>query len=183
MGALLLSGMSFGQNQQPANIIDADNLSEAELQHLNTIAPKDGWVLVKYKGEKYLRNFSNKDYILSLFIQCADATQKPGYLVEYSDEYGDKEMGGLDFLSSSDNSFSKVIFYLDGKSFSDPFSDIRSKSFSDFYQAVKSANVLKIEAFNEEMNPETGKEELKLNRGIEFKLANGTLLYQPVTCR
>ncbi|WP_118973233.1 hypothetical protein [Taibaiella koreensis] len=183
IGALLLGNTSFGQNQQQAHVVEADNLSEAELQHLNTIAPKDGWVLVKYKGGTYIENFSNKDYMLSLFMQCADATQTPGYLIEYSNEYGDKEMGGLDFLNSSDNHFAKVIFYLDGKSFGDPFSNIKSKSFTDFYQAVKTAQTLKIEAFDEELNPDTGKQELRLNRGIDFKLANGALLDKPVTCR
>ena len=101
LGALCWSSISFAQNQQDKNIIEADNLSATQLEHINETAPKDGWVLVKYKKENYIMNFSNKDYIFKLSINCPEATQSPGYLIEYSNNYGDKEMGGIDFISSS----------------------------------------------------------------------------------
>ncbi|RQO71723.1 hypothetical protein DBR43_10765 [Pedobacter sp. KBW06] len=180
---LFLSSIAFAQNQQPKNSIDADKLSASQLAHMDRIAPKNGWVLVKYKGENYIRNFSNKDYVLSLSVKCSKSTQKPGYLIEYSSNYGDKEMGGIDFLSSSKMDFAKVRFHLDGKNFENPFSRAKNNNFSLFYQALKTAKILKIETFNNEFNPNTGKEELKLNRAIDFKLENAALLELPVNCK
>lgn len=48
---------------------------------------------------------------------------------------------------------------------------------------LKTAKILKIETFNNEFNPNTGKEELKLNRAIDFKLENAALLELPVNCK
>lgn len=181
--SLFLSSITFAQNQPQKNIIDADKLSESQLAHMDRLAPKNGWVLVKYKGENHIKNFSNKDYILSLSVKCSKPAQKPGYLIEYSSNYGDKEMGGIDFLSSSKMDFAKVKFYLDGKNFENPFSKVKNSNSSLFFQALKTAKILKIETFNNEFNPNTGKEELKLNRAIDFKLENAALLDVPVNCR
>jgi len=181
--SLFLSSITFAQNQQHKNIIDADKLSESQLAHMDRLAPKNGWVLVKYKGENHIRNFSNKDYILSLSVKCSKPAQKPGYLIEYSSNYGDKEMGGIDFLSSSKMDFAKVKFYLDGKNFENPFSKVKNNNFSLFYQTLKTAKILKIETFNNDFNPNTGKDELKLNRAIAFKLENAALLDVPVNCK
>lgn len=181
--SLFLSSITFAQNQQHKNFIDADKLPESQLAHMDRLAPKNGWVLVKYKGENYIKNFSNKDYVLSIAVKCSKQTQKPSYLIEYSSNYGDKEMGGIDFLSSSKMDFAKVKFYLDGKNFENPFSKAKNSNSSLFYQALKTAKILKIETFNNEFNPNTGKEDLKLNRAIDFKLENAALLDLPVNCK
>lgn len=183
VGSLCWSSISFAQNQQNKNIIEADNLSATQLEHLDDTAPKDGWVLVKYKKENYIMNFSNEDYIFKLSIRCPEAAQTPSYLIEYSRSYGDKEMGGIDFLSSSQMDHAKVKFYLDGKDFGDPFSNTKNKNFTDFYQALKTAKILKIEVFDQEPDPEGAKEGLKLNRSIDFKVAYGALLDTVVKCR
>ena len=181
--SLFLSSITFAQNQQHKNFIDADKLSESQLAHMDRLVPKNGWVLVKYKGENYIKNFSNKDYVLSIAVKCSKQTQKPSYLIEYSSNYGDKEMGGIDFLSSSKMDFAKVKFYLDGKNFENPFSKAKNNNFNLFYQTLKTAKILKIETFNNDFNPNTGKDELKLNRAIAFKLENAALLDVPVNCK
>ncbi len=181
--SLCWSSISFAQNQQNKNIIEADNLSATQLEHLDDTAPKDGWVLVKYKKENYIMNFSNEDYIFKLSIKCPEAGQTPSYLIEYSRSYGDKEMGGIDFISSSRMDHAQVKFYLDGKSFGDPFSNTRDQNFTNFCQALKTAGILKIEVFDQETDPEGAKEGLKLNRAIDFKVAHGALLDTPVRCK
>ena len=66
-----------------------------------------------------------------------------------------------------------------GNSFLKP----KSKDFIKFYQALKTAKKITIKVFSSEMNPDTAKEELKLNRSIDFKLGNNTFLDLPVNCK
>ncbi|MDN3706642.1 hypothetical protein QW060_05795 [Myroides ceti] len=180
ISTLLLTGLlSYAQNK---HIIEADNLSESQLTTIDKMASKDGWVLIKYKGENYIRNFSNSDYILSLSVHCSDTSKKPGYLIEYSDRYGDGEMGGLDFSSATSQYHAKVVFYLDGKSYENPFASGKNKNMKPFFENLKKAKKLRIDFFDAEFNPETAKEELKINRSIEFKTANAELLDQAVNC-
>ena len=179
---LLLNTFSFAQKQSDKYIIDADKLSEEQFANLEKTVPRNGWILLKYQGENHILNYSNKDYTLFMYLKCANAASHPRFLVEYSNNYGDKEMGGIDFVSSKDKKFPKINFILDGKPFGDPFAKNRNKNFETFSVELKKSKILKIELFDDEMNPETGKNELKLNRTIDFKLANGELLETLVKC-
>jgi len=175
--------ISFAQDQKDKNFIDADNLSEDQLANLANTAPKNGWVLLKYKGENHIVNYSNKEYTLWMSAKCSKTSQQPSYLIEFSNNYGDKEMGGIDFISSKGNQHAKTIFYLDGKDFENPFLKAKNKNYNVFYEALKAAKVLKIEVYDNEFDPETGKDAIKLNRSVAFKLGNGQLLDTAVNCK
>jgi len=179
---LLLTTSVFAQKQAVKNTIDADKLSEKQLVNLSENAPKDGWVLLKYQGENHVVNYSNKEYVLYMHLKCSKANVNPSYLVEFTNHYGDKQMGGIDFISSRENNYPKIDFSLDGKHFGNPFVKVKSKSFTAFTDALKLAKVLKIEVYTEELNPETGKDELKLIRTVDFKLAHPEILDSAVKC-
>jgi len=158
-----------------------DTLSEEQLMTWKNTLPTDGWFILRFKdaGDRLL-NYSNKDYEMSLWLKCKAGGQ-PGYLIEYSNHYGDGDYGGIDFIGSRNDNGNKVRFMLDGKDFGNPFSK-GNPGLAAFTAALKKAMQLTVSVYNKEMNPETGKEEEKLNRSVDFKLAHGELLEMPVSC-
>jgi len=181
LALLLSSGIYQVQAQTDNHIIPfPGELSQEALQAWKKKLPADGWFILRFKEGDRLFNFSNKDYEMSLWLNC-NGTGKPGYLIEYSDHYGDGDYGGLDFISSEQDNGNRVQFTLDGKDFGDPFTK-GSAPPAAFITALKSAKTLTISVYDKELNPETGRNEEKLDRSIEFRLAHGELLDKPVSC-
>lgn len=179
IGFLFLGITTFSQKMK---VINVNNLSESELENIDEIVDKEGWVNIIFEGESSVRNFSNKEYIFTILMNCSDKSYTSKYLIEYSKDYSDGTYAYIDFVNSVTNKFTKTIFYIDGKDFGDPFSEFEKESFSVFHQALKSGKLLTISFYHMDMNPETGDDELSLNRTIDFKLANGELLDTPVDC-
>ncbi|MEL6810160.1 MAG: hypothetical protein AAFP76_02370 [Bacteroidota bacterium] len=166
------------QSEKNDSIIDGDKLSRQELYSLQS----KGWMHMKYRGMKYLLNLSNKDYILHFSINCKDSSQKPGFLIEFSNNYRDGTYGGIDFASSELNTSRKIEFFIDGQEFQNPFEDFDETIFKSFKDALKEGKILTIKCFDLEFNTETGKDELELNRELKFMLANGKLLDEAIDC-
>lgn len=168
---------------QGLKVVNADSLSEAELSHLDDMVDKEGWVQLMVEGRNSIRNFSNKDYILSMYLNCQDPGQAgPQYLIEYSRHYRDGSFEFIDFSSSQQSKFDQVIFKIDNEDFGDPFSGYTAEHFSRFRKALQSGKSLTISFYGESLNPDTGESERSLNRSIDFKLGHGTLLNTPVDC-
>lgn len=181
--ALLCGTIHNAAAQQSSGAVPVkvpEQMSQEEMSAFMKKLPTDGWVLLSYQGALQLLNYSNKEYILNLRLNCADG--HPGYLVEYSDAYGDGDWGGLDFVSSGKDDGKDVHFLLDGKDYKDPFAGAGTPGLKAFSEALKKAQKLTISAYDMEMNPETGKNESKLNRSIDFKLAHPELLESAVSC-
>ena len=154
--------------------------TEEDWNNLEKTVPTDGWVLINYDTYQYLLNYSNKDYILYLRLKCKNSSNNPSFLVEYSNNYRDGDYGGIDFISSEDDSNNVIQFLVDGIDFKNPFKEkAKLKGFAD---ALKKGTKLTIKVFDTEMNVETGKDALKLNRAIDFKLKNADLLDTSVSC-
>lgn len=171
--SLLISLTSFAQEAN--TVIDAENFSEEQLRNISNIAPHEGWVLLKYNGENYVSNYSNKDYLLYFSVNCKESTQEPQFLIEFSDNYRDGDFGGIDFASSKDD-YREVEFLLDGEKIQNPFKNFEEVEFKSFIEALKKASVLTINVYD------SNNEELELNRSLDFKLENGELLDYPVNC-
>lgn len=179
VGFLFLGITTFSQTLK---IINVNELTEYELENMDEIVDKEGWVNTISEGESSIRNFSNKEYIFTVLMNCSDKSYTPKYLIEYSKHYDGGTYAYIDFVNSVTNKFTKTNFYIDGKDFRDPFSEIEKERFAVFHQALKSGKLLTISFYHMEMNPETGDDELSLNRSIEFKLSNGELLDISVDC-
>lgn len=179
IGFLFLGITSFSQTMK---VINVDELTEVQLENLDEIVDKEGWVNIIFRGESSARNFSNKEYILNVLMNCSDKSYSPKYLIEFTKHYRDGTYAYIDFVNSVTNKFTKTNFHIDHKDFGDPFSEFEKESFAEFHQALKSGKLLTISFYHMEMNPETGDDELSLNRSIDFKLANGELLDIPVDC-
>lgn len=179
IGFLFLGITSFSQTMK---VINVDELTEAQLQNIDEIVDKEGWINTIFEGESSIRNFSNKEYILTVLMNCSDKSYTPKYLIEYSKHYDDGTYAYIDFVNSETNKFTKTNFHVDGEDFGDPFSEFEKESFDVFHQALKSSKLLTISFYHMAMNPETGDDELSLNRSIDFKLANGELLDFPIDC-
>ncbi|WP_128330710.1 hypothetical protein [Apibacter sp. HY039] len=121
-------------------------------------------------------NCSNKDYHLFFSITCEKATDRPGFHIEFSNNYRDGSYGGIDFLSSNDDR--EVQLLVDGKSFQNPFKNYEETQFKKFTEALRNAKILTIQVYDHD----DFTQELKLNRSIDFKLENGDLLDYPVQC-
>lgn len=175
VGPICLSNAVRAQQPGTVKIIEADKLPAEKLQRIEQLVSHEDWVLVKYEGLNYIGNFTNKDYILYLFMDCSIIPGKPCYRVEYSGEYEDKQMGGLDFVSNTKRLHDYTYFYLDGKQIDDPFT--QDGNFSAFLQALKTAKMLKLEIYDELHEPgHRGEEVLELNCAISFKLAESPFL-------
>ncbi|SKB91546.1 hypothetical protein SAMN05660841_03061 [Sphingobacterium nematocida] len=179
VGFLFLGITSFSQTRK---VINVDELTEVQLENLDEIVDKEGWVNIIFEGESSTRNFSNKEYILTVLMNCSDSSYVPKYLIEFTKHYRDGTYAYIDFVNSVTNKFTKTSFYIDRKDFGDPFSEFDKESFAVFHHALKSGKLLTISFYHMAMNPETGDDELSLNRSIDFKLANGELLDTPVDC-
>lgn len=143
----------------------------------------EGWVMIKSNnGEQFLSNLSNENYILNFSINCKGISQKPSFLIEYNNNYDDKEWAGLDFASSHSDSFKKIVFIIDKTEFINPFQNYNKASFDKFKTALQKGNILTIKFYNSEFNPNTGKDALQLNRALDFSLKNGHLLDNAVDC-
>jgi len=155
--------------------------SEKQLLSWKKSLPKDGWFILQFKkdGDR-LFNYSNKNYEMSLWFNCT-GKGKPGFLIEYSDSYGDGNYGGIDFISSNAKNGNRIQFLLDNKNYGDPFTK-GDNQLAAFKVALKKAHKLTLSVYGKEFNPQTGQDEEKLNRSIEFKLAHGELLDRPVNC-
>lgn len=161
-----------------------EQLSEAEQADWKKKLPSDGWIILRFKeqGDRLL-NLSNQDYVLHLWLNCAGNSKEPaGYLVEYSDAYGDGDYGGIDFISSRSEDGHEAHFLLDGKDYKNPFEKTSNTQFREFTEALKKAKQLTLSVYDSELNPETGKDEQRLNRSINFKLAHSQLVDTPVNC-
>lgn len=55
-------------------VINADDMSDTDLENIDEIVDKDGWVNIIFEGENSIRNFSNKEYILTILMNCSDNT-------------------------------------------------------------------------------------------------------------
>ncbi|QDW23377.1 hypothetical protein FFJ24_000430 [Pedobacter sp. KBS0701] len=179
---LLTISMYALQAQTNDHILQVpETLSEKQLSSWKKSLPKDGWFILRFKKDAdRLFNYSNKDYEMSLWLNCTEKG-KPGFLIEYSDSYGDGNYGGIDYISSNAKNGNRIQFLLDGKNFGDPFAKGDDK-LTVFKAALKKAHKLTLSVYGNEFNPRSGKDEEKLNRSIEFKLAHGELLDRPVNC-
>jgi len=176
---IVLSIHTYAQSEHNNHTIKGDTLSKEELYSIHN----SGWVHFEYQKKKYLLNFSNKNYILSFATNCKDKSQKPGFLIEYSNNYRDGNFGGIDFTSSNSNNFKKILFLIDDQEFENPFDNFDEDVFKNFKDALKNGKNLTIKFFNFTLNPETGKNQLDLNREITFLLENGNLLDEPIDCK
>jgi hypothetical protein len=179
---LFLSFYSFSQKKGNDTIIDADKLSDKQLSNIQKIVSKKGWVVLKTKEGNMISNYSNLDYV-AYWYNCKSPSPKPTLLIEFSNHYGDGDYGGIDFFSTNKNDFDKVNYYLDDTDFKNPFKNFEKNNFKKFYSSLKTAKILTIKFYNKNQNFDTGKDELKLNRSIEFKLAHGQFLDLPVICK
>lgn len=185
MKYLLLIGFLFFGNtafSQTMKVINADDMSDTDLENIDEIVDKDGWVNIIFEGENSIRNFSNKEYILTILMNCSDNTYLPKFLIEYSKHYEDGSYAYIDFVISVSNKFTKTNFQIDEQDFGYSFSEFEKESFMVFHQALKSGKLLTISFYDTALNPETGDHELSLNRSLDFKLANGEFLDIPVDC-
>ncbi|MFC6267453.1 hypothetical protein [Frigoriflavimonas asaccharolytica] len=144
-----------------------------------------GWVILDQEnGMKDLANFSNKNYVLYLSLNCkTNSDTPPSFLVEYNGNYGDKEWGGLDFASSRSGDFQKISFFVDAKEVENPFVKMSDKKIESFKEILKKGKTLTIKFYNTEFNPNTGKDELKINRELSFELKNSQLVDVPTYCK
>ncbi|WP_431292734.1 hypothetical protein [Pedobacter sp. P26] len=119
---LLTISMYALQAQTNDHILQVpETLSEKQLSSWKKSLPKDGWFILRFKKDAdRLFNYSNKDYEMSLWLNCIEKG-KPGFLIEYSDSYGDGNYGGIDYISSNAKNGNRIQFLLDGKNFGDPF--------------------------------------------------------------
>ncbi len=159
-------------------LVDEQPVSEKEFYDIKN----NGWSIIKFQGLTLLGNFSNKDYVLRLNINCNDVSKKPSFLIEYSNNYRDGKWGGVDFISSKSNDLKMIVFFIDDQEFKNPFIEGNEGALTSFKEAIKNGKTLKIKFFNTEYNPDIAKDELKLNREVGFTLKNSHLLATPVTC-
>lgn len=172
----ILLGGSLLMNAQNDTTIQLDKIGDSKFYKLQT----KGWVILQGdNGDKHLANLSNKEYFLYFSLDC----KTPSYLIEYNNNYRDGDYGGIDFASSKEKNFSKTSFSIDGKDFKNPFDDKNKSAIANFKTALMAGKKLSIKFFNEEFNPEEGKDELKLNREISFALQNNDLLKTAVNCK
>jgi hypothetical protein len=174
---LLLSVNGFSQKIQNDTLIDTEKLSTNQIENIGKIASQRGWVMLKSKDGNTVINFSNKDYLI-LWSNC----KKPKMLIEYTQHYRDGEYAGVDFDETDKNNYAKIDYVIDSKNYNNPFKNYEAIKFNFFFSALKTAKVLTIKYYDKELNAETGKNELKLNRSIDFKLANGAFLDEKTVC-
>lgn len=178
-GMLSLSAVA---QQNNSHIIDGDKFTEKQVDELEKNVPNDGWVQMNYQGKSYILNCSHKDYRMNMGLVCADGQYDPFFIIEYTNSYRDGDYGGIDFASSRNPSYTDLKVMVDGKSFGNPFSDKGKASLGAFIAALKKGTKLTMSFYNTEFNPETGKDELKLNRSVDFKTAHPELLDVKVDC-
>lgn len=185
LSAITLTGSLLHFNataQQNSRIIDVDKFTEKQVEELEKNIPNDGWVQLNYQGKSYIANCSNKDYRMNIGLVCADGKNNPFFIIEYSSSYRDGDYGGIDFANSRNPSYTDLKVMVDGKPFGNPFSDKGKANAASFIEALKKGNKLTMSFYDTEFNPETGKDELKLNRSIDFKTAHPELLDVKVDC-
>lgn len=171
--------LTYSQTKISGDFINLDPLKENELYSLQN----NGWAVVKTtEGKAYLTNFSNKEYVLHLSLTCKDPSRKPKYLIEYNNNYDDKEWGGLDFSSSQREDGKIVKWSIDQKEVDNPFEKNATSAFEKFKAVLKKGKNLSLKFYTEELNPNTGKDEPRLNREIIFKLENSHLLDVATDC-
>lgn len=161
------------------DFINTNQLKEKELYSTQT----KGWILLKNdEGESYLANLSNKEYIFYLSLNCKNQAIKPSYLIEYNNNYDDGDWGGLDFSSSERENGKIVKWSIDQKEIDNPFAKNATSGFEKFKAALKIGKKLSLKFYTAEYNPNTGKEEPRLNREIIFNLENNHLLDVSTDC-
>lgn len=168
---------SIGQTNS-AQTINADNITREEVYATRT----DGWATLIFEKAKHLANFSNQDYILHFNVNCKAKGQHPSFLIEFSDHYRDGNYGGIDFTSSESDQYDKIQFSIDKQVFGDPFKPYNEATFKVFLKKLMVSKLLTIKFYDSTENPDTGKFDLKLNRKIDFKLANPELLEEQYEC-
>lgn len=174
----ILSITLCAQNSESI-LVDGRSVSEEQFYDIQN----NGWAIIEFQGLTLLGNFSNKDYLLRLNINCSDAAKKSSFLIEYSDNYRDGTFGGLDFVSSKPDEYRMITFTVDNKEFENPFKNDDKSELTAFKEALKSGETLKIKTYIKESNPYVKEDIVKLGREIEFKLENSDLLETPVSCK
>ena len=177
---LISIGLHYkAQMNDENNVIKVDQLNETEFYSMHS----KGWVVFEYSnGEKSIGNLSNKDYVLYLSINCKDEMQIPKYLIEFNNNYQDGTWAGVDFVSSARNNYKKTSISIDEKDYRDPFTNYQKAKFKEFQTTLKTGKLLIMKFYDEEYNPETGKDELKLNRELQFMLQNSNVLDVSTNC-
>lgn len=176
---LCLSTILLSAQTDKGDFINTNQLKEKELYSTQT----KGWILLKNgEGESYLANLSNKEYILYLSLNCKNQAIKPSYLIEYNNNYDDGDWGGLDFSSSETENGKIVKWSIDQKEIDNPFAKNTASGFEKFKTALKKGKKLSLKFYTEEYNPNTSKEEPRLNREIIFNLENSHLLDVSTDC-
>lgn len=171
---ILLGQQMFAQNEQTEGIINFDELSDKEIYSIQN----DGWTLYSYHDKISLINFSNEDYILHFPVHCKNISEKPSFLIEFTNNYRDGHRGGLDFTSSKSDRFKRIDFIIDETTFENPFKNYDKDTFQDFRTALKGGKTLTIKFFDD-----NDSNKLSLNRGITFKLEGSKLLEVQVDCK
>ena len=170
--------LSYAQTEKDDFII----MSQLKEKELYSIQSK-GWTLLKYDaGETSLANLSNKDYILYLSLTCKNQTIRPSYLIEHNNNYGDGDWAGVDFASSQAEDGKVVQWAIDQKGIDNPFEKKTTRDFEKFKAALKRGKNLSLKFYTEEYNPNTAKDEPRLNREIIFNLENSHLLDVATDC-
>lgn len=162
------------QQESTSTYIDASKLSSSELYSIST----DGWAMLAYNGDQFLCNFSNPDYILHLSLTCKDASQQGSYLIEFSNKYRDGDYGGIDFTSSADNQFDKIVLSVDGIVLDNPFSNKDASQLTAFKKALAQGKEFTMQFYDTSYESDA----LEINRTIIFKLANSHLLEVATDC-
>lgn len=178
---LLLAGKQLSLAQQQ-NIIEIKQLSEESYINLLKTAPQNGWVYVKTDQGNAVLNLSNEDYVAKFNLNCADGGA-PTFMIEYSDTYADGEYGGIDFTSSDSDDHAALNFEINGTTYKNTFAPSEAKNFKIFKEDLIKAETFTLVCYLLEYNAETGKDEIRFNRRIEFKGAYGSLLKEPVRCK
>ena len=177
----LYSLTTFAQTQD-VSIINIDGYTDAQIENIPKTVSKEGWVIISAQGKRYLRNYSNPDYILLTSLVCDYPEGSPYFLIEFSQNYRDGSYDGVDFISSKTKDHDKVVFKIDGQDFGDPFSKMNIQNLKAFSTVLKQGKRLTVAVYDKEFNPESATYQLVLNRSVDFKLGNAFLLDQKTFC-
>lgn len=157
------------------NKIDLATMKKGQEEDFYKNLPKDQWLYLYFQKDQhhfaYISNYTSKRWQISMALNCKDPNKKPYYLIEDQD--------GADELKAYEEYYSRVEFFLDDKSFADPFHDYQPAQFENFKNAMYKAHVLKIVNYMNELNPKTGREEETVRREFIFQNQPAELLKLP----
>lgn len=175
---IVSSFVAFSQSSENDSVVTPTVLTSKNMYSYQN----NGWELMEYAERKFLLNLSNKEYVLLFRITCKQEGKKPNFLIEYSNNYRDGNYGRIDFTNSRDERFEKTVILIDEVETANPFEKSDEKGLQEFINLLKKGKTLTFQFYDLEYNPETEKEELELNRALNFKLENSELLDHAVDC-